>query len=192
VPPSEFADLVVALCFWLAGGGNLPFINWENNGSTGATFTSRIIELKYPNVYYTASGTDQFWSKKSKKLGFFNNRVDRVMSPLRNSLHTGKVTLRSDECLRELGEYIYDNDRWVHPGSKTSRDASTAGQNHGDRAIAAAIAVIALKDRGYIQHTSVTATTPEAAKVSPKSTAGRFEAWKKNQKKKRLLTTCVW
>lgn len=193
VPPAEFAELTVALCFWLSSPGWMPFLNWENNGSTGSAFTSRIIELQYPRVYYTESGgSDQFWAKKTKKLGVFNSRVDRVLSPLKNALHTQKITMRSEECVRELSEYVYDGDRWIHPGSKNTRDASSGGLNHGDRAIAAAIAVIALKDQGYLRHETVLETAPEASGPPPNSTAGRFERWKKERKERKLMRSCVW
>lgn len=194
VPPTEFADLVVAMCWWLGQSPlELPFLIWERNGSTGTAFTARIISLGYPNVYRAGGGEElRPYVKKTDKPGYFNSRVDYALTPLLNAMTSGAVTIRSAECLREAGEYIYDGSKWVHPGSTGTLDASSQGLNHGDRVIAAGMAVHGLKDRGFLTGAADQRVIDPDLSPPPNSAAARMAAVDKARRQRDRERTCVW
>lgn len=196
VPPSDFAELAIALCRWLASDPQqLPFLVWEKNGPTGTAFTIRVVELAYPNVYRSTTGEEaKSYVKKSDRPGYMNMKMEYALTPLLNALSTGAVTMRSEACVREMGEYVYQNGKWVHAGGVASVDASSRGTSHGDRVVAAAMAVHGLKDRGALQYMrhDKPLLTQQAEVVTPLSMAGRFAAWQEQRRDRDAARSCVW
>lgn len=194
VPPTEFADLVVAMCWWIGQNAmDLPFLIWERNGSTGTAFTARIIALGYPNVYRAGGGEElRPYVKKTDRPGYFNSRIDYALTPLLNAMTSGAITLRSEDCLKECGEYLYDGNRWIHPGSTTSLDASSQGLNHGDRVVAAGMAVHGLKDRGYLTGAADQRVIDPEHSPPSNSAAARWDRAVRASRQARQERTCVW
>jgi len=197
VPPTEFADLTAAFCYWLAGSHTeLPFLIWERNGSTGTAYTARMIANGYPNVYYAAGGEElRPYAKRSNRPGYWNSRLDYALTPLLNALTSGAVTLRSADCVKECGEYLYDpsgSGKWVHPGASGSLDASAQGLNHGDRVVAAGMAVHGLKDRGHLSKTADFRLHDPDRDPPKHSMAGRYLEAQRRHKEKQAAKSCIW
>lgn len=196
VPPADFADLTTAFCYWLAHGSDLPFVVPERNGTAGTQFMARLMSNNYPNVYMSGTGEElRPYAKKSDKPGYWNSRVDYALAPLLNALTSGTVTIRSEACLREAGEYMYDpggSGKWLHPGSKGTLDASAAGYNHGDRVIATGMAVHGLRERGYIGKNADTRVFNPELSPPPNSMAARMREAERRKRERDGATSCVW
>lgn len=156
IPPNEFARLSVAVCLWLSPIGDTFFI-WEKNGSQGTTFTDEMMLLRYPNVYYASTGGDEqrHYVEKTDKPGYHNSNLANTLTPFLTELSRNEITVRSASLLAEAAEYEIDGKRWVHPRSVNSRDASALGENHGDRVVAAAMAMRAMRERPHKPEDSI-------------------------------------
>ena len=145
IPPVEFAQLAVAVAYWLGRGRPRTHLIWEKGGP-GVPFTKEILRLQYPNVFYQHEGEElRHYAKKSDRPGYHNSNRMLVLSPLITSLTNGDATFRSAAMIEEAGQYVFDqNGKAHHPRSKTARDGSARGENHGDRPIAAGLAIMAM------------------------------------------------
>jgi len=149
IPPTEFAQLAVATAYWLGRGFPHTHLIWEKQGP-GVAFTSEMIRLGYPNVFYQREGEElRKYAKRSDRPGYFNSNRMTLLSPLIQSMTNMDVTFRSAALVEECEQYVFDgvSGKPHHPRSKTARDGSARGENHGDRAIAAALAVRCLGNR---------------------------------------------
>ena len=151
LPGAEFADYVAAVCYWFGWDGTNPYLIWEKNGGAGSLFTKRMMNIQYPNMYFQPSkDDDRLYAKTGDRPGYHNSNKYITISPLILAMTHGTVTLKSIHLVTECGEYVYvegASSKIEHPKSRTGFDASAQGENHGDRAIAAAVAVRALDER---------------------------------------------
>jgi hypothetical protein len=156
IEPSDFASLCVAIAKWFYNG----YLGWEAN--FGGGFTKRVIALGYGNVYYRTV----MWrkaKKKQKEVGWWtDDRTKELMfSDMYRKARSGEVVLRSDDLLRECGEYIRSGPKSsiVHVLSTSTSDASSRGKAHGDRVIAFSLAVQLLEDRPVLDRDRVDVTS---------------------------------
>lgn len=91
---------------------------------------------------------DRLVEQQAEALGWAKGEAtESLMGPLIDAMHHERIRLRSDELLRQLGEYIYDvSGRITH--QRLADLNEQLRQRHGDRAIALALAVKAAKDVG--------------------------------------------
>lgn len=170
VPPQEFADLAISFAKWL----NDAFLCWEHNGP-GSGFTSRVLHQKYSNIYYRRSLTRR---KKAKRMepGWWTDEKSKVamFSDLRQGVRENAVVLRSPELIKECQHYVYKNGKIEH-GLIAGASDDAKGVSHGDRVIAAAIAIQAAKDTP----TGINGVVSDAAltKAPVNSFAGRHAAY---------------
>ena len=189
MPPEQFAQYVLATCSWLGRGGTSTYLNWEKNGP-GVRFTNYVIESGYPNVYYQKGGDEmRKYAKRTDRPGYTSTNTQQTLTPLIAALCSSTVTIRSKALVEECGFYVFnESGRDVeHPKSKTSRDGGSKGLSHGDRAIAAAVAIRALNER---RHNKL----PEYSLVKeivPDSIAGRLRA-SKDGRKHAAREMCRW
>ena len=147
IPPVEFAQLSVAVCYWLGKGMGTPYLAWESNG-LGVPYMKEVLRLGYANVFYAHTDEYKKSGKRSGKPGYHNSSVELMISPLRSAIVNVNYTIRSGALLEECAQYVIGDDgKPMHPRSKTARDGSGKGVSHGDRVIAAAMAVRAIDDR---------------------------------------------
>ena len=110
-----------------------------------------MMNIQYPNMYFQPSkDDDRLYAKTGDRPGYHNSNKYITISPLILAMTHGTVTLKSIHLVTECGEYVYvegASSKIEHPKSRTGFDASAQGENHGDRAIAAAVAVRALDER---------------------------------------------
>jgi hypothetical protein len=130
--PRPFARMVVGLCLWM----RKALLGWEDSGVSGG-FAKEVVEVcNYGNVFYR-DVTQLGSQKKSRKAGFPCRDADKadMFEQFALAMEKGDYTPRSEEMLKECGEYEWENGRIIH--SPTKNKGATE-KNHGDRAIAAA------------------------------------------------------
>ena len=106
-------------------------------------------EYEYTNVYYRRS-EEHALKVKSKSPGWYSTAKTKLilLTEYGIGLRTGKFLNRSFEAVRECGFYVYvDSNKIEHVKVRGTMDPTGAGENHGDRVIADALACRALKDR---------------------------------------------
>lgn len=162
--PEDFADTVVALAYWL-GGVTPTFIIWESNAGCGTIFGDRVIYQGYFNVY-TQRREDSKTRKKTQKYGWSSgtNPKEKVLGELGVALSCGltedrtytHLIIHDEYLLDELKDYIFkEKGAGIIQSSKA--DLSTGAQErHGDRGIAAALCVLAMKDQPVADYNDIT------------------------------------
>lgn len=137
VRPEQFAKQSVAICRWF---GN-PLLIWESGGP-GRQFGSRVQELSYGNVYLRRR--EEALSKKVSEIpGVAQTKETKaaIMGEYRAAIEKASILNRSKEALEECLEYIFAPDgSVVHSRATKKDDPSGAKANHGDRAMADALA----------------------------------------------------
>ena len=173
IPPEEFAQLAVAICYWLGRGEGTPYLNWEKNG-VGRGFTKEVIRLGYPNVYYQKSGDElRRYAKRTDRPGYHSSNTRYALQPMITALFLNNATFRSKPLLEECGQYVYNEQgKAEHPKARTSREGSARGESHGDRAIAASMALRAMDERPRNKKSQ---PNPKPQEVPNQSMAGREE-----------------
>ena len=142
IETGDFAEICVAVCKLF----NDAYLAWEHNGP-GSAFTTRVKTLQYANVYYRV-GQFRKGRKRTKEMGWWtDDRTKEAMfTDLYSAVREGEVTVRSDELRKEFAQYIRRNGIIEHIAVKGAGD-DAAGKAHGDRVIAFAVAVQAMRDR---------------------------------------------
>ena len=138
ISPHKFAQFCVALCNWFGKA----FLVWEANGPGGQQFTNEIKRIDYPNVYYRkVKGIDLV--KRTRKPGFWTDADTkaRVIGELSRRLESGQFISHDEAMLDECRQYVYHGGEIYHSHALTTQDAAGKSRAHGDRVIAAAMAV---------------------------------------------------
>ncbi len=144
VRPEQFAKQIVALARWLGGA----FLVWESGGP-GRQFGDRVKELGYGNVYLRRR-EEAISGDVSDIPGIAQTRDTKlaIMGEYRDAVEKGSAVNRSQESLEEALEYVYGPDGGVvHARASSKTDPSGAKSNHGDRAMADALAWKGIKER---------------------------------------------
>jgi hypothetical protein len=147
IDPVEFAHLAVAVAYWLGHGEATTKINWEVEGP-GREFGMELKRLQYPNLWMRPTGEeDRRWARTSDTPGYTNKDRDKAIRPLKLAIINQNATIRSEALLEECVQYVFGGDgKPMHPKSKTARDGSAKGISHGDRVIAASMAILSMDD----------------------------------------------
>lgn len=159
MPLIKFAHNVVGLSTWL----HKALLAWEDSGMA-ATFAREVMEvLYYGNVYYRDPpliGSH----KTTRKAGWWNGKDEHkaeLFEKMALAMETGDYTVRSEDLIRECGEYEWEKGKIIHQPTKNTGATEKA---HGDRCIAAGVAwlVYAKKTGGVALDTNVVSDqTPE-------------------------------
>lgn len=142
MPMIKFGRVVVGLSRWL----HKAFLGWEDSGMV-APFAKEIMEvLYYGNVYYRdvpAIGI----KTKTRKAGWWNGKDEDkadLFEKMTLAMETGGYTIRSEDLIRECGEYEWDKGKIIHQPTKNRGAQEKA---HGDRTIAAGVAWLLYSER---------------------------------------------
>jgi hypothetical protein len=110
-------------------------------------FAKEILEvLYYGNVYYRdvpAIGV----KSKTRKAGWWNGKDEDkadLFEKMALGMETGGYTVRSEDLVRECGEYEWDKGKLIHAPTKNKGATEKA---HGDRCIAAGVAYLVYLDK---------------------------------------------
>jgi len=152
--PEDFADMMVALSYWI-GGINPVFLVWESNAGCGQTFGNRVIFNRYYSVY-TQRVEDAKTRKKTKKWGWRSNTKakESLLGDLGVALSAGLSNddtyfcfiPRDKELISELGDYIFKEKGQGIVASSKADLGTGAAERHGDRGIAAGLCVLGAKE----------------------------------------------
>lgn len=150
--PIEFANYTMALAKFF----NNAYMVWDASGPVGRTFTMRVIEQGYGNIYYR-----RFEKKVGKRIsdepGYFLNPEARthVLENYRSALGKSSFINRSILGLEECRQFIVKPGGLAeHSQSASSQDPSGARSAHGDEVIADALANLGLSERERLPHVS--------------------------------------
>ena len=185
IDPVVFAQLTVALCYWLGRGESTVFLCWEKNGTAGTQYSDEIMRLGYPNVYWFKDRT----GNKHERPGYHTAKTHEMLSPLVAAFQNRQISPRSQMLLNECGQYTWDQTgrTWVHPGAVDSLDPSSRGLAHGDRAVASAMAVIAMNERNLLREAAA-----RIAQKKAKDPYDEFLADRRRRARDAELATCRW
>lgn len=131
----KFARVVVGLCLWLRNA----FLGWEDSGMA-APFAKEIMEvICYGNVYYRE--VPEIGSRRKSRKAGWSNRANEdkadLFEKMALGMETGRFIVRSEDVVRECGEYEWEKGKIIHAPTKNRNAVET---NHGDRCIAAGVA----------------------------------------------------
>ncbi len=175
--PADFARLTFAAWKWFTRDHRKPLIVPEANAGGGQTLIKVLVELGCTRIYEPPKRADRNNGIRAKKYGFFNSDREATLGPLITELAVGTITPRDAKLLDEAGEYIYGRDgKVVHPKAQISEDGASRGLNHGDRAIAAALAIRGIKSlnglKPIVLPKKVSATDYAALRRAPDGSLG--------------------
>ena len=147
----RLAKLAVAMGKWFSGGkSNTPaFMLWERNGE-GRNFGDAVMEEGYPNVYFMRD-EKKVTKKTSQVPGWHKQGAEGckdLFGKYKMELQEDTIIDRSHECLKECASYVYMLDGTiVHAASVDGlSDPSGARENHGDRVVASALGLKAMRE----------------------------------------------
>jgi len=138
-----FARNVIGLCIWLRNA----MLGWEDSGVSGP-FGKEVMETRcYGNIYFREVA-EIGSRRKTRKAGWANRKDDDkagLFEDMALAMASGEYTVRSEDLVRECGEYEWEKGKIVHRPTK-NRDGNEKA--HGDRAISAGVAWLVYTDKG--------------------------------------------
>jgi len=172
-----FAQNVLGLCLWLRNA----LLGWEDSGVSGP-FAKEIMETRcYGNVYYREVA-EIGSRKKSRKAGWANTKTDDKANLFENmgiAMASGEFVVRSDDLVRECGEYEWENGKIVH---RPTKNVSGDEKAHGDRCIAAGVAWLVYDEEKTGKSVDSSEESGETAEY------GSF-LWREQQEKRRTRSS---
>lgn len=153
--PEDLADTIVALAYWI-GGVNPPFLIWESNSGCGQTFGSRVVFNQYYNIY-TQRVEDSKTRKKTRKWGWraHTRAKEALLGDLGVALSDGldgdktymSIIVHEKELVDELADCVFKEKGTGIVQARRSEQSTGAAERHGDRVIAAGLAVLGAKEQ---------------------------------------------
>ncbi len=154
-----FARNVIGLCRWLRNAR----LGWEDSGVSGP-FAKEVMEVQcYGNVYFREVA-EIGSRKKTRKAGWRNGKDEDkadLFEKMALAMESGRFKVRSEDLIRECGEYEWEKGKIVHRPTKNIDQSEKA---HGDRCIAAGVTWLVYSEdlpRDRIDTDSETGETPE-------------------------------
>lgn len=136
--PTRFAEIAVGVSKFF----NNARLIWDASGAVGRSFTKRVKEIRYANLYYRK---DEINDRKriSPEPGYYLNPKDRtvLLRSYRDKLADRKFINVSESGVDECLQFIVETGGvWVHSASLSTQDPNGAREAHGDEVIADALA----------------------------------------------------
>jgi len=177
IKPESYARTMIAMGKFFNDAFMVP-----DGAGPGRTFCDELIRLGYRNLYYRRN--EEGLSKKvSDKPGVFLNPKEKkaILGLYRRSLKDRTFIQRSSIANQECLEYIHAvGGKVEHSSAVNSIDPSGAGDSHGDRVIADALAA---KCVDFLGKKSI---KPEEGEIPARSFAGRRRERDRKAKEKEL------
>jgi hypothetical protein len=143
ISPDRFAPLALALCWLFRDEEDNPALfGWENAGP-GLIFGKRVLEIGYPRVWWRESGGQVHNGKVTRQPGWYPSLDAKrlLLEAYRAALDCRKFINRSEWALKQCAPYRYNaSGHPEHPSDAKAEDHTGARTNHGDMAIADALA----------------------------------------------------
>jgi hypothetical protein len=176
LPSIKFARVVVGLCKWLHNA----FLGWEDSGMA-APFAKEIMEILYYGHIYYRPVSEIGSERKTRKAGWWNGKdADKadLFEKLALAMETNVYTPRSEDLIRECGEYEWDGGKIIHQPTKNQGVTEKA---HGDRCIASGVAWLIFSE----DHTRSSVDSSEETRETAEY--GSF-VWREQQERVRVLS----
>jgi hypothetical protein len=148
--PEKLAQLAVCLAKWFKNeDGGTAYMIWEGNGP-GNSFRAYIIdETTFRNFHYRTP-QKSVSGKATKEPGWWSNKdlKRELLSNYRHALVEGFFDNPHEAALRECLCYVEDTGGKVSFVSSLNEedDPANAGENHGDRVVADALACFGMEE----------------------------------------------
>lgn len=185
--PERFADYVDGLSRWFWGPDGVAYVIWETNGP-GEQFTKRFVEIHPERIYYRENLKTKD-GKPTQNPGWRSSRETKrmVLGHYGMCLAKGMVINHSEQALEEMYHYIHlPTGAIEHDRSQVALDPSAAGENHGDRVIADALANWVLNKTGTLERSQDSRQTTNRSGEPPYGTAAH-RAWLAEQDRQKEL-----
>lgn len=159
MPSITFADNVVGLCKWLRNAR----LGWEDSG-VSRPFAKQVMEKRlYFHVFYRE--VEEIGSRRlTRKVGWHNGKVEDkadLFEKLALAMESGRIIVRSEDAIRECGEYEWEKGDIIHRPTKNLDQSQKA---HGDRTIALGVSWLVYSrwsEQARIDSSNETGQTPE-------------------------------
>jgi len=174
MPSIKFARNVVGLCKWL----HRAFLGWEDSGMA-APFAKEVMEVWYYNHVYFRESPEIGNKKKTRKAGWWNGKDEHkadLFEKLALGMETNELKVRSEDLVRECGEYEWDKGKIIHQPTKNKGATEKA---HGDRCIGAGVAWLLYSERSSVSNVDKSEETGETPQY------GSF-LWRERQERTRV------
>lgn len=144
IEPAEMGRYAVALCRWF----NNARIVWESNGGPGKIFGRSVINCGYREVYFRQREEALNLNRRELLYGWNASGPSKLVlhGEYQNALRHRTFINRSKEAIAECRHYVYVRGTVEHDRAAVETDPSGAGNNHGDRVVADALACKLLAD----------------------------------------------
>lgn len=145
--PHAFAEKVYSLRKFFEGPQGIAFLIWEVNGP-GGLFTKWIMKLCPQRVFFRRSEST-VTKKRTDKPGWHSGKDEKLLllGEYTRAIERRTFINHCQHALKECFDYVYtETGSVIHNRSKSTHDPSSAGENHGDRVIADALASRLVKD----------------------------------------------
>jgi hypothetical protein len=156
--PHEFADRVIALRRFFHGPSGEAFVGWEANGA-GGQFGKHFTSRSAGRIYFRENES-LMTGKKTKTPGWWSNKDAKriLLGEYAKALESRRFINHSKAALEEALHYVYlPTGAIEHDRAQATLDPTAAGENHGDRVIADAIAWRLIRDQpAYTQASQAT------------------------------------
>ena len=174
MPSITFAQNVVGLCQWMRNAE----LGWEDSG-VSAPFATEVMQVRnYPNVYMREVA--EIGSRKMTRKAGWANRKDEdkagLFEQMALAMESGDITLRSEDLVRECGEYEWEKGKIIHRPTKSAEQNEKA---HGDRVIAGGVAWLVYSRKAEGDRIDTGEDSGETPEV------GSF-LWREQQERKRV------
>lgn len=139
--PHQFAEVVIALRKFFRGPAGDAMVAWELNGP-GREFAKHFMERSPHRVYYREQ-LDVHGGKVGKKPGWHSDKNSKrlLLGEYGKAIDRGRMINHSAAALEEMLHYVHKPDGKIeHDRASLTLDPTAAGENHGDRVIADALA----------------------------------------------------
>jgi len=159
MPMIKFARNVVGLARWL----RKAFLAWEDSGMVGP-FAKEIMEVLYYSPVYMRDVPELGSKRKTRKPGWWNGSPEdkaELFEKMALAMETSAYTIRSEDLIRECGEYEWEKGKIIHAPTKNKGATEKA---HGDRCIASGVAYLAYSEGladNFLDTDDENAQTPE-------------------------------
>jgi len=159
--PHEFANYVIALRKFFSGPSGEAFVGWEANGA-GGQFGKHFMQISPGRVYYRANESIVS-GKRTRNPGWWSSKDTKrlLLGEYAKALEAKQFINRSRVALEEALHYVYlPSGAIEHDRAQATLDPTAAGENHGDRVIADALAWRLVRDQPAFSREPSTATAP--------------------------------
>ena len=151
VSPTKLTEIAVSLCRWFKSSSNGPaYLIFEANGPGGA-FRERLLDTDFRNFHWRKPWK-KAGSKRTKEPGWWTTADSKhdLLSKYRYALEEGFFSNPHEVALRECLAYTIGAAGRVEYESfgLEIADPAAAGQMHGDRVIADALANYGMEELG--------------------------------------------